>query len=519
MTSPLTSKNEENPDRLLVPKQKGTDICFVSPPSRTNSQVVPHAFLCLIAWVEKHGYHADLIDVKRPPHKEVHSEEKRQIMQEIAERSVASRANIIGLTGFTSDLVDVMDLARMIRKRSNARIIVGGVHANLAPGDFFAFEDSPIDIVVVGEGEETLLELLEAQRRGGGLDSIAGVVYRDNDQVIHTDLRQSRFDLEALPLPAYHKLDMKYYLAPQRNLVRYILLSGVHVITARGCPYSCTFCANRLRKVRYRPVDAVVQELQMLKETYDIDGFYILDDTFTIRAQRVIEFCDQMKKEKLDIIWGMEGRVNQFGDGVYNALKEAGCIQIDFGVESGSQRALNRVKKGIKVVDTERIFAKCRQDGIRTLANIMFNLPEETEQDVKDTLSLMRQIKATTYGLNLTVPLIGTEIYEEYVKPPLKIEEYRLFADERAYHSIIDPRFKLAFHNLDLERLYTRVLIQFTFWQSLRMFSFHPSYLKCVWRSKRRIQYLMAAIRHLARQVRTFIRYGKTMLGKLISRQ
>ena len=503
------------------PKQvaETIDVCLVSPPSRVTSQVVPHALMCLIGWVEERGYVTDLVDVKRSPHARPDAKGHKQVMQEIVERAVASKARMIGFTAFTSDLIDVIELARMIRKRSDAKIIVGGVHAGLAPQGFFAFEDSPIDIVVVGEGEETLTELLEAQREGSlALESIDGLLYRENGRVIHTSPRQALASLDRMPLPPYHKLDMKYYLRPQRNVLRYVLLSGVHVFTARGCPYACTFCANRMRKVRYRPIEHVVEELKMLKELYDIDGFYIQDDTFTIKAERVIEFCEQLKAQKLGTVWGMEGRVNQLRDSVYNALKEAGCIQFDFGVESGSQVALNRMKKGIKVADTEQIFAKCRQDGIRTLANMMFNTPGETEQDVKDTISLMERINATTYGLNLTVPLIGTQIYEQYVKPPLMLEEYRLFADERAYHSIVDPRFKLAAHNLDLERLYVQTLIRFTFWQSLRLFSLHPVYLRSLRFSSRKGQYLSAAMNYWVQQIRTYLRYGKAMVKRELSR-
>jgi len=142
-----------------------------------------------------------------------------------------------------------------------------------------------------------------------------------------------------------------------------------------------------MRRVKYRNIETVIEEIRYLKETYDIDGFYIQDDTFTIKQKRVIEFCERLKAEKLGMVWGMEGRVNQMPDNVFEALVDSGCIQMDFGVESGSQVVLDRMKKGIKVEDAERIFKLCRSRRVRTLANFLVNTPGETEEDVEKAVS------------------------------------------------------------------------------------------------------------------------------------
>ena len=170
-----------------------------------------------------------------------------------------------------------------------------------------------------------------------------------------------------MPIHPYHKLDMNFYLQPQQFLLRSIYLSGVHIFTARGCPYGCTFCANSRKKVKFRPLDSVIEELKFLKETYRIDGFYIHDDTFTIKNDRVLEFCERLMKRKYLFVWGMEGRVNQFPVNVFRALRRSGCIQIDFGVESGSQESLDRMRKGIKVNDTEEVFRRCRTEKILSM--------------------------------------------------------------------------------------------------------------------------------------------------------
>ena len=299
---------------------------------------------------------------------------------------------------------------------------------------------------------------------------------------------------------------MNFYLQPQQFLLRSIYLSGVHIFTARGCPYGCTFCANRRKKVRFRPLDSVIEELRFLKETYDIDGFYIHDDTFTIKNDRVIEFCEKLMELKHHFVWGMEGRVNQFSDNVFRALKKSGCIQIDFGVESGSQESLNRMKKGIKIKDTEEVFRRCHAEKLRTYANILINTPEETEEDVRKTVDLMENIKATTYGICVTTPYPGTEIYDRYVQPPLTVEEYSLYSDSKTYVSIVDPRFRMAAHNLNIEELSAKLGRRFMLQKSWQIFSLHPSYLKVLSKSKRKAEYLSVFIYRLFRKLRNAAR-------------
>jgi len=492
-------------------QKKGiVDICLVSPPSRASSRTVPFPLMNLIGWVEAWGYTTELVEVKQPRHftayQELTEKEKERVMRETTEHVIASKARLIGITGVTADFFDVMKLARMLRQRSDASVVVGGVHANIAPEDYFSAPDSPIDIVVVGDGEETLTELLAGYRNGKpDLASIAGLVYRDREgNLVRTHSRPPLIDRSAMPLAPYHKLDMQYYLYPHRGLLREIVLSGIHVFTSYGCPFACTFCANRVHRVSYRPIEHVIQELTILKNTYGADAFYIQDETFFIKPQRVHEFCEQLMERKLGMVWGAEARVNQIPDQLYPALKKAGCIQIDFGVESGSQEALDRMRKGIKVVDTERTFALCRQNRIRTYANILFNTPGETEQDVRDTLVLMERIKADAYGVNLTVPLLGTQIYKEYVKPPLRLDEYPLF--DAGYSTIVDPRFRMATHSLNLELILQQTRRRFGRWHRLKVFSSHPAYLRRLLFSARKGQYLRVALTDVLRGAPAFIR-------------
>ena len=463
--------------------------------------------LWLAGYLERKGHSVDVVDVKSDVNAGSTERERERVFQETVEKVISSRSSFIGLSAFTEDYRDVMKLSEELKRRSRAKIIVGGIHATISPEDFFSHEDSPFDAAVVGDGELPLYRLIKAEKMGIIFwEEINGLVFRKGSNVIHTTPQTEYPALDDMPIHPYHKLDMNFYLQPQQFLLRSIYLSGVHIFTARGCPYGCTFCANRRKKVRFRPLDSVIEELRFLKETYDIDGFYIHDDTFTIKNDRVIEFCEKLMDLKHHFVWGMEGRVNQFSDNVFRALKKSGCIQIDFGVESGSQESLNRMKKGIKINDTEKVFRRCRAEKLRTYANILINTPEETEEDVRKTVDLMENIKATTYGICVTTPYPGTEIYDRYVQPPLTVEEYSLYSDSKTYISIVDPRFRMAAHNLNIEELSAKLGRRFMLQRGWQIFSLHPSYLKVLLKSRRKAEYLSVFIYRLFRKLRNTAR-------------
>jgi len=174
-------------------------------------------------------------------------------------------------------------------------------------------------------------------------------------------------------------------------------------------------------------------------------------------------------------------------------------------VESGSQQALNRMKKGITIKDTEDIFRRCRSEKMRTYANILINTPEETEEDVRKTIDLMEKIKATSYGICVTTPYPGTEIYDQYVRPPLSVEEYQLYSDNKTYTSIVDPRFRMVAHELDIEALSGKLGRRFMLKRNWQIISLHPLYLKALFRSKRKSQYLSIFVYRFIRRFRNLL--------------
>lgn len=484
------------------------DICLVSPPDRATSLVIPIALMSLSAWLEGSGIQSEIVDVKRDQFARIDSTERSKIIGEIVERVQKIDAPYVGLTAFTSDYHTVMELAKQIRKVTKAKIIVGGVHATLRPHDFL-LTDSPVDFVVVGEGEETLTELIEVDSRGELAHHVAGLIFRDRDGIVATEVRPVLKDLATCPMPAYHQVDMRYYTRPNRGVIRLLLLSGVHIFTSRGCPYECAFCANRVRKVRYRPVEQVVDELEYLKANHDIESFYVMDDTFSIKKERVYKFLDELQARDLDLIWAAETRVNLVDREMLKAMREAGCMQLDFGVESGSQAALDRMRKGITVEQIRENFAACHELGIRTYANWMYNTPGETEEDVQLTFALMRNLKSTVGGSQLCMPLLGTKIYEDYVHPQLTIDEYRLFERSDLFSTLIDDRFKMAAHDINLTSLFVRGAMAVRGWRSFFDLTSDRRYWRTLWHSRRKAQYVGVLGNIAIRQLKVYLQYGK----------
>ena len=326
------------------------DVCLVTSPVNYSSIHIPHYYLFLASWLEKEGISCAIVDEKER-HTIIKKYNEDRLIHNIVKKIIESKAKYVGLAAFTTDYSTVMKLAHEIKKIKDITVIMGNVHATLMPQDFI-FTNSPIDYVVIGEGELTASELIKNLESGKDLNGVKGLAYLKDSKYFQTEKRAVIDDLSILPRPCYEKINMDFYLTPTKYIIRYLYLSAVDIYTGRGCPYKCEFCAantiwnqNTGKCVRHRPIDNVIDEIEYLKNTYDIDAFYILDDTFTFQKERVHEFCAKLKSKELDLIWGAETRVNLIDEKMVRAMKDAGCIQLDFGVESGSQKMLDTVKK------------------------------------------------------------------------------------------------------------------------------------------------------------------------------
>ncbi|MFH1610664.1 MAG: radical SAM protein, partial [Patescibacteria group bacterium] len=290
------------------------------------------------------------------------------------------------------------------------------------------FLDHGFDISVVGEGEQTALEIAEhVNNQDMDWSKINGIVYRNSNNEIIQNPPREYLDISNLPLPAYNKVDMKGYVGMWDGIIRGLPLRGALIMSSRGCPYACTFCdCNKVfgQHVRYRSLENIEQEVQLLKQTYGVEGIWLADDTFTLNKEHILGVGKIMKKHKM--IWGCQARVNLVDEKLIKTMKKLGCIQFDLGVESGSQRVLDEVmNKKTNLDQVRQAFRLCHKYKIRTLANLMMGLPTESKEEMEQTMDLAREIKANFYVFSIFTPLPGTTLFDKYYKNEIDYRDYK----------------------------------------------------------------------------------------------
>lgn len=496
-------------------------IVLVSPPRWANSVIPPMSLIELAAYLRKHDTPVSIVDVKRPPTSLLYAEEQ-SVTQEIVEQVIASGMPWVGLPCYTVDYWQVVDLAKRLKERvPDLKIVSGNVHATAKPEDFF-LPDSPFDAVCIGEGEETLLELVNSEERGVDWADIQGLAFSRNGRMMRTPSRPLSKDLSHLPRPAYDMVDMEYYMQPQQGLIRRLVAGGTYIYTARGCPFQCTYCASTMlyetqgfrRMVRIRPIEDVIETLVWLKKTYNMDSFYIYDDTFTMKKSRVQEFCQRYKEAGLNMLWACESRVNQVDQDLLDILSAANCIQMDFGVETGSDAALMRMKKGTKAVHNFRAFDLCNKNKMRTFANMMFNTPGETEEDVDLSLQCIEKIKATNLAVAITVPYLGTPDFNERYADTFTREDYHVYSDPNIGTTLLGERFRMSAHTMDLNKILRKLQFKYIVWQKIFPLTRDLRYWKMFLKSSRKRQYIVFYFSNLSYILRRYLFYVMNMIKK-----
>jgi len=459
----------------------------------------------LAGYLERKGYRSEIVDItlKEQVRTRGFLKNKSKILEEVEKKIIEEvkklKPDIIGITCYSPEYFEVLKLAEKIKKiNKEIKIIVGGIHPTLYPNDF-CYSSSPFDVAVIGEGELTLLELVKVLRWGGKIEKVDGIAFwnKRGGRIVITPKRQLCQDLDEISFPAYDKIDMNYYTTASPYAIRGVFLRSMYILYSRGCPSQCTFCvAKKLRTcngagnyVRLRDPQKVFKEILFLKDRYQIDSFYFIDDLFTLDKQKVKQFCQLIINSKLNLLWGCSSKVTTVDYETLRIMKKAGCIQIDFGVERGSDRALSLIKKGITVRLVKKIFRYCHRLGIRTFANMLINIPGEEEKDLEDIINLVKKIKPTIVSFNTFVPYPGTEIFDQFSTSfsprdyPLMMEDPGMLT--RKYAS----KFRFANHRVDFQRWasfyhrkFNKVILNLKIYFSL-------SYVFLLLRSKRKLNY------------------------------
>ncbi|NQU75200.1 MAG: cobalamin B12-binding domain-containing protein [Planctomycetes bacterium] len=324
------------------------------------------------------------------------------------------RPEMVGLSVVTPSMPEAEWIAAQVKAvcGQDVPVIVGGPHPTALPQRTLA--DCPdFDVVAVGEGERTMVELAS----GGPGPDVAGIVYRENGACRHTAPRTPEPDLDRLPAIDYDMFAMDYFTAPTRWLVRYLELSATNIRTSRGCTNRCRFCAGHLTAglgVRFHSVESVLDRIQYAVERFGVRGIRFEDDTLGADGDRLIAICQAMRSRGLHkkIQWDGCLRVDQANAELLGEMKAAGCIQVEYGFESGSDDMLRRLGKHSSLEANRRAVRITREAGLRIFADIMIGLPGETERDIDATVSFCRWARPEVISAAQLHPLPGTPIYD-----------------------------------------------------------------------------------------------------------
>jgi anaerobic magnesium-protoporphyrin IX monomethyl ester cyclase len=324
------------------------------------------------------------------------------------------RPDFIGISATTPNMLDVGQISKKIKaKFPNVQISLGGPHVTALPEETLK-EFSSIDVAIIGEGEETSLDLVN----GTALSDVKGIAYRKDGKVIKNEPRPHIADLDSLPFPAHHLLDMESYLRPSRFTSRNLSLRTTSIFTARGCPYRCNFCAGPIifpGKVRYHSTKRVIAEIDNLLNKYNVEALYFAEDMFLASKKRATELLEEFIKQPWSkrLKWFAQARVNVIDPEMLDLMKRAGCAGVEYGFESGSQRILDAMNKVSKVEENVKAALLTRRAGLRFQANIIVGYPGETKEDFARTIAFLEKIKPSNVGFNVFMPLPGTGIYDQ----------------------------------------------------------------------------------------------------------
>ena len=294
-----------------------------------------------------------------------------------------------------------------------AVIVVGGRHASNFPSEAL---DWGADYVVVGEGETTLSELVSALCSGHSRGNIKGLAFLDADKKIHFIPRENETsDLDIIP--AYHLIPYQKFIDTRMALVGRYMKAG-WLVTSRGCFSKCLYCRDPKfgNKLRFRSMDAIIEDIRVQLKGYDLECFYIIDDMFAINEKRVIEFCDRFRKiqreSRKKLYFAATARADTLTKPMIEALRHAGCTQLSIGAESGSQRILDFLGTKKKVLDTISAFEMLKGKHIDTFVNFIVGVPSEEEKDISETVELVRRIRPTLVSVSFLTAYPGTSLYK-----------------------------------------------------------------------------------------------------------
>ncbi|MEM5832118.1 MAG: radical SAM protein [Candidatus Aenigmatarchaeota archaeon] len=361
-----------------------TDVLLIHPPTPPTVIFLPLFPLglgYLASSLENNGLEVKVLDLNV---EDMNYEKVKKVISSF-------NPSIIGISSTSLTLPFTLKLAQLIKSELDVPICIGGPHASVDPTFVHRFKNF-FDYQIIGEGEITFPWLVRKILK-------------------NKKIRKKVFfgkpvqNLDSLLFPAYHLFPMK----------KYTRHTGI-ILSSRGCPYSCIFCSLHSEKVRFRTPRNVIEELKLLKEEYKIEKIEFEDNNFTINRKRVIDFCNQLLKEKLEIKWSCQTRSDLVDINILKIMKKSGCELISFGVETFSEKLQQKIKKNIPPNVSAQAILSVQKVGMKVGVNCLFGLPMEKREDIECTIHWLKKLKPNFVFPSFVVPFLGTEVFEILVK-------------------------------------------------------------------------------------------------------
>lgn len=331
----------------------------------------------------------------------------KDIMQKVAEFS----PDIVGITSVSPLWPQAKKLCSAIKNRFGIKVILGGPHITNVEKEIFLEAD--FDYAIYGEGEGAFVELLRRIESGRDVSGMPGIIYRKSQEIIKENHFGWARDIDSIPIPDRSLLNHDRYLwsVPRRGILKFTT-----ILTTRGCPYRCIFCSQQHmfgNKVRLRDASKVVDEIEHIIRDLGINHLIFIDDTLTLKRDRVFDICDGIERRGLKLTWEGWTHANTVDEELLSRMKEVGLVRLSFGIESGNEEVLRRTKKGTTLEDVRRAYRVAKKVGLETRGSVILGLPYDTKETVRDTIEFVKSLDDCDQAyFNIAMPYPGTEMRE-----------------------------------------------------------------------------------------------------------
>ena len=335
-----------------------------------------------------------------------------------------SRYDVIGVSAYSTQYRYLKNFTQKLKALyPRTPVVCGG------PGPTFNYEailaNTGVDVCVLREGEQTFAEIIANPER---LENIPGIAFLTEDGVRVTQAREPIKNLDDLPLPNRTLFDFERIIGTADRARMQSLTADIDrmprrsadIIAGRGCPYACNYCSKTFEGLRLRSVGNIIEEIEELRHTYRINHIRFNDELVLVSKKRTKELCSELKR--LNIIWSCQGRINQVDREILSTMRDAGCVEVGYGVESISQEILDAMNKKIRAEAVVPVIKMTREAGITPVVQYMFGYPGENERTIKETIRFFRDIDNLYVGFTVT-PLPGTILYEDCRRKGLIVDE------------------------------------------------------------------------------------------------